>query len=144
MSQKLRTPAIDWLRIDENNPRLVGSQCRSCKTYFFPKETSFCRNPGCVSSELDEVPLSQRGRLWSFTNNCYPPPEPYIATEPFEPYAIAAVELEKEKMVILGQVVPEVKIDDLEAGMEMELVAGTLYEDDENEYMIWKWRPVAA
>ena len=29
----------------------------------------------------------------------------------------------------------------LEAGLEMELVLGTLYEDDANEYLIWKWRP---
>ena len=27
--------------------------------------------------------------------------------------------------------------------MEMELVLDTLYEDDENEYVVWKWRPVA-
>ena len=47
-------------------------------------------------------------------------------------------------MVVLGQVVPEVGIEDLEAGMEMELVLGTLFEDDENEYLVWKWRPVAA
>ena len=142
---KTRTPAVEgWLRIDPDDPRLIGSQCRTCKTYFFPKEMAYCRNPGCASSELDEVPLSQRGRLWSFTNNCYPPPAPYVAPDPFEPYAIAAVELDREKMVVLGQVVPEVGIEDLEAGMEMELVLGTLFEDDENEYVVWKWRPVAA
>jgi hypothetical protein len=28
-----------------------------------------------------------------------------VAAEPFEPYAIAGVELEKEQMVVLGQVV---------------------------------------
>jgi hypothetical protein len=26
----------------------------------------------------------------------------------------------------------------------MELVLGTLFEDDENEYKIWKWRPADA
>jgi len=143
MADREQVPAIEGWFTTGPEPQLLGTQCSGCKTYFFPKEMSFCRNPGCVSGELDEVPLSQRGRLWSFTNNCYPPPGPYIAAEPFEPYAIAAVEPEKVKMVILGQVVPEVKIDDLEAGMEMELVAGTLYEDDDNSYMIWKWSPVA-
>ena len=24
--------------------------------------------------------------------------------------------------------------------MDMQLELGTLYEDDENEYMVWKWR----
>ena len=28
--------------------------------------------------------------------------------------------------------------------MEMELVLDTLFEDDENEYVVWKWRPAAA
>ncbi len=56
---------------------------------------------------------------------------------------LAAVELETEKMVVLGQVVAGVSVDDLKVGMEMELVLGTLYEDDENEYMVWKWQPAA-
>ena len=89
------------------------------------------------------MPLSRRGKLWSFTNNCYKPPAPYVAKDPYETFAVAAVELEKEKMVVLGQVVPEVGVEDLKAGMEMELVIETLFEDDENEYMVWKWRPAA-
>jgi uncharacterized OB-fold protein len=145
MSQaKTRTPAIEgWFRMDPDDPRLLGTQCTSCKTYFFPKETTYCRNPSCASTEFEEVPLSRRGKLWSFTNNCYPPPAPYVAADPFEPYAIAAVELEEEKMVVLGQVVPGVGVDELKAGMEMELVLDKLFEDEDKEYVVWKWRPVA-
>lgn len=142
---KRRTPAMEgWFSMDAEDPHLLGTQCRSCKTYFFPRETGFCRNPGCASTEFDEVPLSRRGRLWSFTNNCYKPPAPYVSPEPFEPYAIAAVELEAERMVVLGQVVPGVGVDRLAAGLEMELVLDTLYEDDDHEYLVWKWRPAAA
>ena len=90
------------------------------------------------------MPLSTRGKLWSFTDNRYAPPKPYMASDPFEPYAVAAVELEREKMVVLGQVEAGVGIDHLEAGLEMELVLGTLYEDDANEYLIWKWRPASG
>ena len=121
--------------MDADDPRLLGTQCEACHTYFFPKETVACRNPSCHGTELKEVPLSRRGRLWSFTNNCYPPPAPFVAADPFEPYAVAAVELEEEKMVVLGQ---------LGAGIELELVLDTLFEDDDIEFMIWKWRPVAA
>ena len=32
----------------------------------------------------------------------------------------------------------------LEVGQEMELTLGTLYEDDENEYLVWKWKPLEA
>ncbi len=142
---KTRIPAVaGWFRMDPEDPRLLGTRCRSCETYFFPAETVYCRNPRCGGTEFEEVPLSRRGTLWSFTNNCYPPPAPYVAPEPFEPYAIAAVELAEEKMVVLGQVVPGVGVDELEAGMEMELVLDTLSEDDDHEYVVWKWRPVAS
>ncbi len=130
--------------MDADDPRLLGTRCEACHTYFFPKETVACRNPSCHGTELKEVPLSRRGRLWSFTNNCYPPPAPFVAADPFEPYAVAAVELEEEKMVVLGQVVAGVEVAELAAGVEMELVLDTLFEDDDNEFMIWKWRPVAA
>ena len=145
MSNKTRTPAVEgWFTLDEADPRLLGTRCTKCGNVFFPREETFCRNPACVGTEFEEVKLASRGRLWSFTNNCYAPPAPYVSpTDPFEPYAIAAVELEDEKMVVLGQVVPEVGTGDLEAGMEMELVLGTLFEDDENEYVVWKWRPAA-
>jgi uncharacterized OB-fold protein len=122
---------------------LVGSQCKACGSYFFPKETFYCRNPRCKSREFDDVALSRTGKLWSYTNNCYPPPAPYVAPDPFVPYIVAAIELDKEKMVVLGQVVAGVEISDLKAGMDMELVIDTLYEDDENEYIIWKWKPAA-
>ncbi len=139
---KKRVPAIDgWFAMDTAEPRLLGTKCSSCGTYFFPKESSFCRNPGCSSTDLEEVPLSPRGVLWSFTNNCYPPPKPYVTPDPFVPYIVAAVELEREKMIVLGQVAGDVKIGDLAAGMEMELCLDTLFEDDAAEHIIWKWRP---
>jgi len=141
---KQRTPAIDgWFTTDGNAPTLLGTRCTQCEAIFFPKENFACRNPACTSTELEEVPLSRRGKLWSFTNNCYPPPAPYVAADPFEPYAVAAVELEAEKMIVLGQVPSDVKVEDLSAGMDMELVIDTLFEEDEREVLIWKWRPAA-
>ena len=137
------TPAVEgWFEMDSDGPRLIGTRCGACGTYYFPKETVFCRNPACVSTELDEVRLSPRGRLWSFTNNCYAPPAPYVAPDPFVPYAIAAVELEEEKLVVLGQV-EGAGVEDLEAGMEMELTLAPLFEEDGREVIVWKWRPAA-
>jgi uncharacterized OB-fold protein len=45
-------------------------------------------------------------------------------------------------MVILGQVAPGWSLEDLAVGMEVELVTGVLYEDEESEYLTWQWRPV--
>jgi uncharacterized OB-fold protein len=44
----------------------------------------------------------------------------------------------------LGQVVQGVPISTLRAGMKMEIVLDTLFEDDENRYVVWKWKPAAA
>lgn len=142
---KEKVPALEgWFTMDEDKPHLIGTQCCSCNTYYFPKTSLYCRNPECESEEFKEVELSRTGKVWSFTNACYKPPEPFMAAEPFEPYAIAAVELEKEKMTILGQVITGVNVSDLKAGMEMELVLETLFEDDDSEKLTWKWKPVAA
>ncbi len=139
---KRRVPAIEgWFEIDTPAPHLLGSRCTTCGSYFFPAENAFCRNPDCQGSAFEVVPLSRTGTLWSVTNNCYQPPAPYMSPEPFRPYTIAAVELAEEKMVVLGQVVAGVETRALTVGMPMELVLDTLYEDDEHEYVIWKWRP---
>ena len=70
--------------------------------------------------------------------------KPFIADDPFEPYTIAAVELAEEKMVILGQMASGVKHSDLKAGMQVELVVERIYEIDDVEHTVWKWRPLAA
>ncbi len=54
---------------------------------------------------------------------------------------MAAVELEDEKMIVLGQVPQHSSVEQLETGMQMDLVIDTLFEDDDNEYVVWKWRP---
>jgi len=142
---KSRVPAVEgWFTTDGDSPALLGSRCRSCGTYAFPRETFFCRNPGCEGTEFDDVPLSRRGKIWSYTDARYTPPAPYVAADPYVPFCIAAVELAEEKMVVMGQVVPEVTVDDLAVGTEVELVVDVLYEDDDHEYLVWKWRPVAA
>lgn len=142
---KNRVPAIDgWLTTDESNPQLLGYLDRESGTYFFPKDVEISHAPGHADAELEEVALSNRGKLWSYTTNHYKPPEPYVAPDPFEPYTVAAVELNKERMVVLGQLADGFAPEDLEVGMEMELVLGTLYEDDENEYLVWKWKPAEA
>jgi uncharacterized OB-fold protein len=143
--RKNRVPAIEgWFSMDEAEPHLLGLHDAESNTYFFPKDVAVSRAPGYADAPLEEVPLSRTGKLWSYTTNHYKPPEPYVAPDPFEPYTVAAVELGRERMVVMGQLAPGVDPATLEVGMEMELVLDTLYEDDENEYIVWKWRPAAA
>lgn len=139
-----QVPAIEGWFTTGPEPRLLGSQCSECNTYFFPKETTYCRNPSCQSTEFKEVELSRTGTIWSYTEHYYKPPAPYIADDPFEPYTIAAVELADEKLVVLGQIASGVQHSDLKAGMQVELVVERTYDLDDTEHTMWKWKPLAA
>ena len=142
MPDKTHAPAVEGLfTMDPNAPRLLGTQCRACGTYFFPAEKNFCGNPKCDEADLQEVELSRKGTLWSYTSANYKPPPPFVSKDPFEPFAIAAVELEQEGLTVLGQVVHGVGVDELTTGMPMELALEELYQDDEHIYMTWKWKP---
>ena len=85
--------------------------------------------------------MSPRGTLWSYTENRYPPPAPYPAADPFEPFAIAAVELANEGIIVLGKVVEGTLAADLKVGMQMELATMTLFTDaDGVERLVHAWR----
>ena len=143
MSSKPLAPAIEGWHTMAAKPHLIGSQCQACGTYFFPKQNDYCRNPQCESTDFLEVELSRTGTVWSYTNACYKPPAPFVAQEPFVPYAIAGVQLDTEQMVVLGQVVDGLTVDDLKVGMPVELVLETLHETDNDIKVTWKWQPLA-
>lgn len=139
-----QVPAIEgWFTWPPSGePALLGSRCRSCGDYFFPRVT-VCRNPRCMSAEVNTVPLSRRGKLWTYTINYYQPPPPYVAPKPFVPYATAVLELENEKMKVQGMVSSSVNLDALKIGMEMEVVLEELCRDGEGrQVMVWKFMPV--
>ncbi len=148
MTTRTRVPALGaegWFTLDEHEPVLLGQQCTTCRTYAFPQAAHGCPNPACDGTDFDEVPLSRRGTIWSYTDARYQPPPPYVVpTDEHEPFAIAAVELADEGMVIMGQVVAGVAVADLRVGQEMELVVDVLFSDDDTDHMIWKWKPVDA
>lgn len=145
MSNKPQVPAVEgWYSLDADNFHLIGSCCKACGTYYFPKLATFCKNPSCDSEEFDEVPLSNEGKIWSYTNSCYQPPLPYVSAEPFEPYTLAAVKLEKEQMIVMGQVADGYTVDDLKVGDDMVLVLDTLHETEDEAKTIWKWKPRAS
>jgi len=139
-----KVPAVEgWFTTDPDAPQLIGAQCPKCSTLVFPPRENVCPNPSCDSDTLEPTMLSRRGRVWSYTENHYAPPAPYVAAEPFVPYAIAAVELDEEGIVVLGQVAKHVSASELHVGMEMQLELDTLYTDEEHEYLVYVWAPAA-
>ncbi len=141
-----REPAIDgWFATDSASvPHLIGGKCPRCRTYVFPPRANNCPNPACDGSdgdELEQVALSRRGTLWSYTENRYAPPPPYPASDPFTPFAVAAVELANEGLIVLGKVEDGTLAADLKVGMPMELTIIPLFVDDEGiERVVYGWR----
>jgi uncharacterized OB-fold protein len=132
--------AVDgWFAAEAGRAWLLGTRCASCGTVTFPPCDLFCRNPGCDGERFERIRLSRHGRIWSYTTSAFPPPPPFPAADPYVPVTIAAVELEAERIVVLGQVTREAAAGELCVGAEMELVAEPLYEDDEALHLVWKW-----
>jgi uncharacterized OB-fold protein len=133
-------PVIEGWFTTGDEPSLIGRRCPACGTYQFPPTGEWCPNPACPSAVMEEVALSRRGRVWSYTDAQYKPPAPFVPmSDPFEPFAIAAVELDEERIVILGQVASGFGVADLRVGCEVELVVEPI---DPSGALVWKWRPV--
>ena len=136
-------PAVDgWFATDEAGAtHLIGAKCPQCSTYVFPPREANCPNPACASDVLKPAALSRRGTLWSYTENRYQPPPPYPQQAQFEPFAVAAVQLADEGIIVLGKVVEGTLAADLKVGMEMELTTMPLYTDDDGvTRSVYAWR----
>ncbi|WP_084965684.1 Zn-ribbon domain-containing OB-fold protein [Thermoactinospora rubra] len=123
-----------WFTIEGDRAWLLGARCPACGTVCFPPKAGPCPNPRCPAEALEETRLSRRGRVWSYTNSCYPPPEPFVAARPYTPVTLAAVELEEEGIVVLGQV-KDLTVGELAVGMELELTHGALADGRP----VWMW-----
>jgi uncharacterized protein len=132
------SPAVEGWFTTGTEPTLLGSRCTTCATVYFPPTSGFCRHPACDGEEFESTELSRRGRVWSYTDAQYQPPAPYVAhTDPYQPFALAAVEL-PEGIIVLGQVADGYTVRDLEVGAEVELVVEPL----DDRLLVWRWKPV--
>ena len=135
-----RTAVEGWFRAGDVRPLLGSSGLESGST-FFPTAVATSANPHAPFEDREPVELSRTGTVWSWSTNHYAPPAPYVAPDPFVPYTVVAVELAAEQMVVMGLLDEGVDPAVLHAGLEVELVVGTLFEDEEAIHQIWKWRP---
>lgn len=72
--------------MEKNSSRLMALRCQKCYGLFVPPRYS-C--PKCSGRELQEVPLSGKGRIMTYTTIRVPP----LGFENQVPYKIAIVEL---------------------------------------------------
>lgn len=118
-----------------DNPRLIGSRCVECDNHMFPTQAG-C--PRCTGTSTEEVELSGRGTLWTWTIQGYPPKSPPYAgpSDPktFEPFGVGYIELPGELKVESRLTISDPA--ELEIGMELEMVLVPLYTNDDGEEVL--------
>jgi uncharacterized OB-fold protein len=121
------------------SPQLIASKCKSCGEVAFPQQSS-C--PNCTGDSTEEVLLSRRGTLWTWTIQHFPPPHPFIGDpKKFEPFGVGYIEL-PEGIRVESRLTTS-NADELEIGMEMELVIEKFCEgEDGSERMTFAFAPV--
>lgn len=122
-----------------DNPQLIGRLEKKTGRIYFPAIHNY------VSEEdSEEVLLATRGTLWTWTIQGFLPKNPPYAgkegTEDFEPYGVGYVELPGE--VIVETRLTTANPDELEIGMEMELVIEKFITDEDgNDVMMFAFKP---
>jgi uncharacterized OB-fold protein len=141
-TNKRQIPLVEgYFSWPSDDPRLIATRCKSCGYCFFPKVCS-CGNPNCENKKPEDILLSKRGKLDSYTIHYYPPPAPYVPPDPFVPFGIGLVEF-PEGVRVIGQMTGCDPEKGLKIGMDVETVIEKLQEDkDGNEIMCWRFRPV--
>jgi len=106
-------PIAPGVWTNEAEPRLIGARHPNGKISF-PVPT------GDAANDVEQVPLSREGKLWSWTSQEFAPKQPYVHTDNFEPFLLGYVEIPGE--VIVETYIVDAALDDLKIDMDMELV----------------------
>ena len=119
----------------DDEPRLLGSRCTACGNHMFPQQDGCSR---CSGDSTETVELARRGTLWTWTVQAFPPKAPPFAGDDdpatFEPFGVGYIDLD-------GKLLVESRItladpDDLEIGMELELLIEPLYVNDSGDEVV--------
>jgi len=93
--------------------RLAGSKCTACSETSLGKR-SIC--PNCGRNTVQNLSLSDRGVLWSFTVVRHRPPGNYMGPQPFMPFGLGLVDL-PDGLRVLSPI--ECDIDRLRIGLKL-------------------------
>lgn len=126
----------DLLEIPQNGPpHLKGYKCKKCGTIWFPKFTP-CPNPDCWCEEMEVIPLSRRGKIYSATDVYIGQP----SMRGYTPLIVGYVDL-PEGVRIFAQL--EGKTGSFRCDDEVELTTGPVRNNGKGEPIIsYKFKKV--
>jgi uncharacterized protein len=109
---------------------LVGNKCPACGRSFYPK-ADFCTQ--CLNKEMQEMVLSKRGALYSYTITRVP-----VGKFPI-PHAIGMITLPENVRLTAPLVMGE---GDFKIGSEMEMEITTLWSEIDHDVIGYKFKAV--
>ena len=126
----------DLLEVPEGGPPyLKGHQCKKCGKIWFPKFVP-CPNPDCWSEEMEVIPLSRQGKIYSVTDVFIGQP----TMREYMPMSMAYVDL-PEDIRVFAQL--EGEIGSFRCGEEVELTTGVVRTNRDGKPIIgYKFRKV--
>lgn len=129
-----------FFRIPDNRdalPVLLGSRCPACEEVFYPRRVVCAR---CLHEGCDDLDLSPRGRIWTWTW-CHVPMFGKVDAD-VAGYGVAQIDLPegpRVQAILMGDA------DQFAIGDEVEIGLETLREnDDGDEVVIYRYRPVVS
>jgi uncharacterized OB-fold protein len=137
-SERKRIPIRERLLSTPLSPledvRLLGSKCKNCGEVGLG-EMSSCQN--CAGEDLVVIPLSQKGKLWTYTVIRNRPPGDFKGKVPMGEGLVELPEGIRVKSPLGGDV------EKLEIGMDLKFTAYSLYENEHGDEVIaFKFDPV--
>lgn len=105
--------------------RLIGSRCPSCGAHFFPAR-EVCS--GCLTEDLERVPLARQGTLYTYTVVRQSTPEFPV------PYLLGYVDL-PDGVRVLGRL-SGLGEDEARIGMALRLVTHSVGSDEEGHEVV--------
>lgn len=126
-----RTAIAEDLFSLSDAPVLLGGRCRSCSALAFPLRAG-C--PRCGADDVERTELGDRGTLYSWTSQGFPPKAPFrgewaYADGEFRPWLVGLVELAglRVESLLVGVTPDQVRI-----GMPLRLVLVPFRTDEES------------
>lgn len=108
------------LNTKNEHPHLVGGKCSKCGGISFPRR-EFCAR--CLSTEIDELPLSTTGTLYSYTTTY----RPVAKFQP--PHSLGYIEL-PEGVRVLSPIVKNPD-EEFRIGAKMMFSVAKLWEEED-------------
>ena len=120
-----------YWRLKDQRYRLQGKKCSDCGHLSFPPRI-IC--PKCNSRNSTPHEFIGRGKLYSYTT-IYQPPDRF---EYRAPYVVGLIDLEEGERITAQ--ITDVRTEDLEIGMSLEMVIRQIYEDGEKGPILYGYK----